>query len=292
MIKEIVKRKVLQLSDYYNKSEILFLLDYNLEGGKELRYKAYIHVLNALNGEMNEKNLTVGYTIELLQAALLITDDLMDNSEVRREKPCYYLKRGTKVIKDAFFLLGVIRKMIDKRMKRPYSYSIFKTCIGQTHDTIRKTRAEYNIEAYTAIAESKTGAYTFYLPAIFGYISAKKKEPEYLWDFCNLGALIFQMQDDYLNFFPEKSGKSMNDLEEMKCTWFTSKISQMKNPAVERYFSKGEVSSDLLSIVKDLFKEYSFTLDKLLARLTFVVDENGKKVLGVFISFLEKRALV
>ncbi|KAG5859090.1 polyprenyl synthetase [Encephalitozoon hellem] len=289
MVKEIVKNKILEMSGNSSRSDVSFLLDYNLDGGKELRYKAYIHVLKELKGEMCEKNLIAGYSIELLQAALLIVDDLMDNSEIRRGRPCYYLKRGAKTLKDAFFLLATIRNLLDEEARSAYSGPVLKTCLGQTHDTIRKTRSEYNIETYTAIAESKTGAYTFYLPAILGYVSARKKEPSRLWDFCNLGALIFQMQDDYLNFLPEKSGKSMNDLEEMKCTWFTSKISHMEDPSIEKYFSEGLVSPDLINIVKGLFKEYFLNLDKLLDKLISMTNEDEKTVLGVFISFLESR---
>lgn len=289
MIKETVKNKIMEMSGDYNRSEVSFLLDYNLDGGKELRYKAYVHVLKELNGDLSERNLITGYSVELLQAALLIIDDLMDNSELRRGKPCYYFKRGTKTLKDAFFLLAIIRNLLDEKTKNAYSSSIFKTCLGQTHDTIKKARSEYNVKTYTAIAESKTGAYTFYLPAILGYVSAGKEEPRCLWDFCNLGALIFQMQDDYLNFLPEKSGKSMNDLEEMKCTWFTSRISHMEDPAVERYFSEGLVTPDLLSIIRGLFREYSSNLDELLSKLLSTVDENEKAVLNIFISFLESR---
>ncbi|CAD26091.1 FARNESYL PYROPHOSPHATE SYNTHETASE [Encephalitozoon cuniculi GB-M1] len=289
MIKEIVKSRILQMSSEYSKPEVLFLLDYNLGGGKELRYKAYVHVLKALNGEVSMENLIMGYSVELLQAVLLIVDDIMDNSKIRRGKPCYYLKRGMKTVKDAFFLLGAIRKLLSEKMKKPYSDSVFKTCLGQTHDTIRKTRSEYSLETYVAIAESKTGAYTFYLPAVLGYVAANKAEPACLWDFCNLGALIFQMQDDYLNFLPEKSSKSMNDLEEMKCTWFTSRMSQMDNPAVEKYFLDGAVCSELLTIIRSLFGEYSSTLDKLLKKLLSMVGEDQKEVFRVFISFLDAR---
>lgn len=289
MIREAVKSKVLELCHGYNKKEVRFFLDYNLVGGKELRYKGYLHVIRSLGGEEDEKSCVAGYSVELLQAALLITDDVMDNSLVRRGRPCYYLKRGMKTLRDALFLLGVIRKLVGEEMKRLYSASIFRTCLGQTHDTIRKTRPEYNMETYAMIAESKTGAYSFYLPAALGYASANRREPQYLWGFSKLGALIFQMQDDYLNFVPEKSGKTMNDLEEMKCTWFTSRLSPMTHPAVERYFSSGIVSDELLAIVKGLFGEYSLVLRQLASKLLGMVEEEDKKALGIFVSLLDAR---
>lgn len=291
MISEAVKKQILGMPEAYDKEKTSFLLDYTLSGGKEFRYKSYLHILSSLNGDMNESNLTIGYTTEILQAALLIVDDIMDNSELRRGKPCYYLKRGMGALKDAFFLLAIIRRLLPGEVKRYYSIPVLRTCLGQTHDTLRKTRDQYRIETYTMIAENKTGAYTLYLPSIFGYAVAGAPVPTYLWEFCRLGALLFQMEDDYLNFLPEKSDKSMNDLEEMKCTWFSSRIAVLNNETVDRYFSNGTVTVELVGIVKTFFQDYFSSVDALLKQLSSMIEESDKKTLDVFIKYLEERKL-
>ena len=192
-------------------------------------------------------------------------------------------------LKDAFFLLAIIGKFLNDDVKEVYSRVLLRTCIGQTHDTLKKTKEEHNIETYKMICENKTGAYTLYLPAIFGYTSANKPIPVYLWEFCRVGALLFQMEDDYLNFLPEKSHKSMNDLEEKKCTWFSSKLALLDNKIVNTYFENGTVTEELFGIVRGFFGEYSKACDELLEKLNSMVREEDRKTLGIFIRFLESR---
>lgn len=288
-ILELVRKRVLAMSDGHNRDRICFLLDYNLEGGKEFRYRSYLHILRSLDGDLGEENVVAGYAIEILQAALLITDDIMDNSGLRRGRPCYYLQRGMATLKDAFFLLAVVRKLIGQKLKRIYSAPLLRTCLGQTLDTLRKSRCDYTPDNYRMIAEDKTGAYTLFLPSAFGYISANRPVPDYLWTFSRLGALVFQIEDDYLNFLPERSGKSGNDLEEMKCTWFTARIASMDSPVVDRYFQHGTVDQELVAIVGGLFGDYFAAAESLIGKMDAMVDGCDRRALDVFVRFLEAR---
>lgn len=286
---EVVKSRILDMCGQYDRDRISFLLDYNVRGGKEFRYRSYVHILGALGGDTSEENLVAGYTVELLQAAFLMTDDIMDDSRVRRGKPCYYLRRGMGTLRDALFLVAAIRRLLDPERRGCYSVPVLRTCLGQTHDTLRKTRDEYNMSTYTGIAENKTGGYTFYLPSVLGYMSAGRQPPGYLWEFCRTGAVVFQMEDDYLNFQPSRSEKSMNDLEEMKCTWFSCRLALVDDGAVDRYFSQGVVTGKVVGIVGDFFGEYLCAVRELVERLRGMVREEDAEALGIFVRLLEQR---
>ncbi|OXA40793.1 Farnesyl pyrophosphate synthase [Folsomia candida] len=93
-----------------------------------------------LKPEPEDTNLRyiVGWCIEILLAAFLMSDDLMDNSETRRGKPCWYLvdNNSDLAINDSFLLSGLITIFLDKHFfdKRYYS-----DLVWLFHDVYLKT---------------------------------------------------------------------------------------------------------------------------------------------------------
>jgi len=59
-----------------------------------------------------------------LQAYLLVTDDIMDASIIRRGQPCWYHVEGVglKAVNDAFILEGAIFQMIRKNFRNEPFY--------------------------------------------------------------------------------------------------------------------------------------------------------------------------
>ncbi|KAM0687927.1 hypothetical protein COBT_000825 [Conglomerata obtusa] len=124
---------------------------------------------------------------------------------------------------------------------------ILKTCLGQTQDSQKiDTSNQENIiknvtlNNYKQLCYSKNGPYTFYMPIKLAYICARKKEPKNLMYICENLGLLHQMRDDFLNFFPEISGKSDNDLEERKLTFFICKLVD-EGENLKNYFNGGDV---------------------------------------------------
>ncbi|KAI0980826.1 hypothetical protein GJ496_011716 [Pomphorhynchus laevis] len=86
------------------------MIYYNLEGGKKLRACLFLATYNSLHccGNINnsDSNMSIceehvnsktalymlAWTIEMIQASFLVSDDLMDISQYRRGKPCWYIK--------------------------------------------------------------------------------------------------------------------------------------------------------------------------------------------------------
>ena len=79
------------------------------------------------------------------QACFLMADDMMDNSETRRGKPCWYLCPGVgnSAINDSFIAYGLLHYILDKNFKDKSYYgeltrlfhSVYlKTSVGQSID--------------------------------------------------------------------------------------------------------------------------------------------------------------
>jgi farnesyl diphosphate synthase len=67
-----------------------------------------------------------------------MADDIIDNSETRRGKQCWYLvdKIGDLAINDAFLLTGVLYYLLDRYLfNKPYYTEI----VGLFHDVYLKT---------------------------------------------------------------------------------------------------------------------------------------------------------
>ena len=62
------------------------MLEYNLEGGKQIRGKIFLNIVHSLGvQDVDDKAIyTVAWTIEILQACCLIADDIVDESVTRR----------------------------------------------------------------------------------------------------------------------------------------------------------------------------------------------------------------
>ena len=66
----------------------------------------------------------LGWMIELLQAMMLVLDDIMDSSKTRRGKPCWYLvpKIGMAAVNDATMLESAIYMLLKKYFKHHPAY--------------------------------------------------------------------------------------------------------------------------------------------------------------------------
>lgn len=220
--------------DEYHKT----FLFYALSGGKLYRKR----IFDRLDKTRRYRNL--GWAIELLHAYLLITDDIIDNSDIRRDKPAWHKKHPKNVLKDARFLYALIFQVLlsykDHKnyfdIVKTFQFVATKTWVGQCQDGIRKdviTNEDicryYNSDYYTEQLIAKTSYYTLILPIRVGCLVHFMEYKEYYDDLCNAISFLIQYQDDYLNYYPAQSGKSGTDLQEKKVTWFLCEVMRDKN---------------------------------------------------------------
>ena len=120
------------------------VIDYNVSDGKKLRGTAVIDTVRTLASDSADESLVkqaaiLGWCIELLQGSFLVADDLMDHSQTRRGKPCWYLKIKEKEtsVNDSFYLYSCTFMLLNKHF--PTNVKLFhlfseifqRTVIGQ-----------------------------------------------------------------------------------------------------------------------------------------------------------------
>ncbi len=231
---------------------ILFdsIQEFVLRKGKRIRptllilsYKGY----NKNDRRMSPSIYYVSTCIELLHNFMLIHDDIIDRSDLRRGKPTLHrlLRKAVKTSEpdrlgcdlgivagdivyalaiDAFLSINEDRERKERALKYFIQTAVL-TAMGEFVDTM------HGVQKISSITEKdvllnyslKTARYTFDCPLVVGAIlaGADKKDTKAL---SNLGLLIgqaFQIQDDIIGVFDSQKniGKSiLSDIAESKKT--------------------------------------------------------------------------
>ncbi|KAF9760908.1 Farnesyl pyrophosphate synthase 2, partial [Nosema granulosis] len=90
-----------------DKGKLEKLLHYNVYGGNMTRYNLFLITLRGINPAVDSSQIDNGKVLELLHMSFFILDDIIDNSNLRRGNPCWYIKRGMLSVKDAKFIMAL-----------------------------------------------------------------------------------------------------------------------------------------------------------------------------------------
>lgn len=257
-------------------------IEYNCFNGKKSRGLMVIFTVDLLHGgepsddEIN-KAIYLGWCVEILQAVFLIADDVMDRSEMRRGRPCWYKKVGLTAINDTYLLEQCIYKLIDDHFKgEPYIFELYKafhsiifvTAMGQELDMLASEPTDqpfsldlFTEEKYKSIVKYKTAYYSFYLPVSLGLHVSKITNPDLFkvaeTILVELGE-YFQIQDDYLDCFgdPSVTGKIGRDIEDAKCSWLVIQALKIANEEQKELLklNYGKEDKACVNKVKDLYR--------------------------------------
>lgn len=305
-------------------------LEHNCVGGKLNRGLAVIDTLRILTGksELDEetyrKASVLGWSVELLQAFFLVSDDMMDQSKTRRGQPCWYLmpKVGNIAINDAFMLEAAIYFLLKKHFKQSPIYVdllelfhdvTFQTELGQMLDLLTAPEDEVDLSKFSLSKHSfiviyKTAFYSFYLPVALAMfmagITAEQDLKQAQEILVPLGE-YFQVQDDYLDCYgdPAVTGKIGTDILDNKCGWLINKAlqkaSKQQREQLDQHYGQKDPASE--SKVKQIFldleieREYHTYEEAVVAKIRDAiasVDESRglkKEVFEVFLKKIYKR---
>ncbi|CAH2042351.1 unnamed protein product, partial [Iphiclides podalirius] len=240
------------------------ILDYNLAGGKKnrglttvLAYETFEKPENITEESLRQSR-TMGWCVEMLQAYLLMTDDIMDGSTTRRGVPCWYRlpEVGLGAINDTILMYTSIMEILKTHFGHTKQYThivnlfnetLMFTSVGQHLDYTMAQRKKndyslFTIERYNAIVKYKTSYYTFKLPVCLGMLLANNTDPEShkrAEGICLEIGHLFQMQDDFIDCFGAESvtGKAGTDIQEGKCSWLAVSALQRCSEAQRGVFA-------------------------------------------------------
>lgn len=299
------------------------MIQYSIHGGKCARgiltASSFLELTGYTAGDhMYDVGFILGWAIEFLQAAFLIADDLMDQSQTRRGKQCWYLTDGVgdNAVNDTLIMENLVYVIIDSlrgdylsddtvdEITTEFRRITTLTTIGQSLDT---KATEFDFEWYNVIVENKTTYYTFWIPTIIAIIASEKLSRESYMDegFTNflLGfGLLFQVQDDYIDVFADEkvTGKKGTDIVDRKITWLSCKAYEISTPQQrelltkeyetpeERFRSVYQLYVDLG--IESLFHEFAAQKERELEEQLACLDSAyPKKTLSALLASLSKR---
>jgi geranylgeranyl pyrophosphate synthase len=262
---------------------------------------------------------------EILHTSLLIHDDVMDKSLLRRGRPSVFQKLGgdhygisqaislgdagfflaTQVLSETTFPNSVKVALISQ-----FSQIVLNTITGQMLDVKLSHIVNNSTEdEIIKIAELKTAHYTISGPLVLGAILAGANK-EYIKSLTHFGeklGIAFQIKDDLLGIFghQETIGKSVtSDIEEGKNTllilYARNHGSKEQRKMLLKYYGKRKITPKQQAVIREIFKEtgaYEYSEKKMLlyaneARAlipAFVVDKTKVSLLHDFIELLIAR---
>ena len=258
---------------------------YTVSGGKMIRGLTVLHAARTmLEGAQTplqeEEACILGNCIEWLQAFFLVADDVMDNSKVRRGKPCWYRvgKVGMTAINDSFILESSLYMILRRHFGKHKSYHQFcdlfrevtwQTELGQLLDCTSQPLdgpmdlTRFTLKRYKSIVKYKTAFYTFYLPVALAMVlsgvdaDAEKEKFEQARDICLAMGEYFQIQDDFLDCYgdPEVIGKVGTDIEEAKCGWLAVQALPRCSAEQKQVFKEnyGKEDAKCVAVIKALY---------------------------------------
>ncbi|CAL8143177.1 unnamed protein product [Orchesella dallaii] len=257
------------------------VLQYNVPHGKRNRGLATALAYKYLApDELTDENVRLsyilGWCVEILQAFFLVSDDIMDGSETRRGRPCWYKvdNLGLAAVNDAILLEATIYQILKKHFRNKSYYAkimevmhdvTYKTVFGQSLDTRtgQDRRMEtYTMDRYSAIVKYKTSFYSFYLPVAFAMTMAEIDDPNLLQQVRKVTLEMghfFQVQDDFLDCFGdvEVTGKIGTDIQDCKCSWLFVVAMQRSSPEQKKFLLEnyGQHETEKVTAVKTLYNE-------------------------------------
>lgn len=243
-----------------------------LEKGKMIRGGLLLLIEEFYREENTSSAPAAGAAMELLQAGLLIHDDIMDRDTLRRGAPSpyhqYHLlvkENGGKdpehtgvslgmCLGDMAFFLAFQAVSDIPRLTSFISREIALTCLAQMGDVMNGSlKKPVPRDEIHRLYACKTGRYTFSLPMICGAVLGEAPEPD-IGILSKLGedlGIMFQLKDDEIGLFgdPGESGKPADsDIAEGKITCLMSAVLRLADPAagerILRVLSGGDPSRE------------------------------------------------
>lgn len=254
--------------------------EYPMRGGKRLRPAFCMLSCEAFGGD-SKQALRTAAALEAFQNWALIHDDIEDESEMRRGKPCLHKIYGIPLAINAgdglhakmWEILFDNRKLLGDgltfRILDEFKKLCMETVEGQAMELswIANRRFDLTDEDYYQMAGKKTSWYTIITPFRTGAIiaGAEEKVMNHLVDFGMKLGIGFQIQDDLLNLVGQeaKYGKEIaGDIAEGKRTLMLinmlNSCNHTEKDRATKILSKDRSgkSKDELEYILDLMKKY------------------------------------
>ena len=241
-------------------------------GGKRHRPLICLLACRAVGGDPTLAR-SCAAAVEHFQSAALIHDDIADNGQLRRGKPCLYLTEGVglaincgdldlTLVTEAVLNDPALPDDVRLRVMRELTAMTMRTIEGQALDLgwVRDERFDLTVDDYLRMATLKTAHYSGAVPLACGAIigGGSTEQVEALRSFGLDSGLAFQIQDDLINLVGNDTAKDFRtDITEGKRTLVA--VHALADPAahdeVEAILRSGTSDPAQLARCVELFEQ-------------------------------------
>lgn len=274
MVIDAVERKIEQYLGELNDPYVSGLYR-NLPHGKRLRTKLILKIAGSAL-----KVVKTAATVEMIHAASLLHDDVIDDAYTRRGKTSVNADKGNKtaimlgdiLYSKAFFELNSISPEVAKVI----SNAVVALSLGELADVRLSEHFHSNRDAYLKMLYQKTAS-LMEASAEAGAILAGKNRQAYRQYGRNLG-IAFQMIDDILDITEDSKtlGKpALHDFVEGKVTLpyiYLYEVLDEEDRIFLRSLHKKQLSDDEANWIKSAMKKHN-TIEKSYAEATLLIEE-------------------
>jgi geranylgeranyl diphosphate synthase type I len=259
------------------------LREFTLRGGKRIR-PLFMLLGYWLNSDIDREAIRASISLELMQSYLLIHDDIIDQSDLRRGGPTFHklfkyddrINEGIAIVSadlaDAFSHEALLSSHFPpdslNRAMNIMAETIELTGVGQLMDIVLPLGNEMTIDDVTAIHKLKTAQYTVNGPMKMGAVLSGYSNMEKIDSYGISLGIAFQIQDDILGMFGDEKvlGKSVkSDFEEGKKTHlilYTYQLAgEREKEFIRRNLGRKHISDEDFEKVREII-EKSGALDK------------------------------
>ena len=292
---ETVEKEILTLVDEIGYSEITRLFG-TLAGGKRLRAKL---VLEIAGSDVTAPRL--GAIIELIHAASLLHDDVIDDATLRRGAPSVNATEDSKtaiMLGDALYSKAYSTLVAyDEAVAKTVANAVTALSVGELMDVRMSENFNADADAYMDMLYLKTAALIEASAKAAALMMGKDAEAYALYG-KNLG-ISFQIIDDILDIVSDEAtlGKpALHDYEEGKCTLPYIYLSEaLEGEERERLLSyhREKLSTENAAWIKSKMKEHksverSYALAQKLSDKAIAAVCGDERLVGIIESMMKR----
>lgn len=249
----------------------------SLSGGKRMRARLFL----AFAGSEKDENVNIASAIELIHAATLIHDDILDNASTRRGEPSLFSKRGipeSVLFGDYLFsrAFSVISEAMDPLLNREMTNALSELLEGEILEKQTSGEIHQDKEKYFSIIRKKTGV-LFGLSSKLGAMQTGEDLLKQAYEFGINAGTAYQIVDDLLDYFGEELDKDrFNDIKEGTVTlpliYLMERCTEDERRQVGRVFAKKNASSADLDGIQKIMERYNVPKDVIKTAAMFLKD--------------------
>ncbi len=292
---ETVEKEILTLVDEIGYDEITRLFK-TLSGGKRLRAKLVLEI-----AKDNATAPRLGAIIELIHAASLLHDDVIDDATLRRGAPSVNATEDSKtaiMLGDALYSKAYSTLVTyDEAVAKAVSDAVTALSVGELMDVRMSENFNADADAYMHMLYLKTAALIEASAKAAALMMGKDADAYALYG-RNLG-ISFQIIDDILDIVSDEAtlGKpALHDYEEGKCTLpYIYLYEALEGAERERLLSyhKQKLSDENAAWIKAKMKEHqsverSYALAQSLSDKAIAAVSDDERLVGIIESMMKR----